>query len=107
MFGFHLTFDGSGNPSLTQPLTTALSTLPGGTSPVIANGELYYVTNNSPYVLYAVSASTGAVIWQSTASINNIHWQSPIVVNGRLFLVDGNATLWVHILDGIFKDGFQ
>ena len=105
LFAFHLIFDGSGNPSLTQPLAAALYTVPGGTSPVIANGELYYVGDNS--ALYAVSTSTGSVIWQSTASISNIHWQSPIVVNGRLFLVDGNATLWVHILDGVFKNGFQ
>src|SRR5262249_1495735 len=35
LFAIHVTFDGSGNPSLTQPLSAAFSTLHAGTSPAI------------------------------------------------------------------------
>ncbi len=105
-YGYQLSITGTSVPTLKQPLSSALSSLPGGTSPVVANGTLYYVANNcSSCTVYAVNATTGAVIW-SDSSPQNIHWESPIVVNGRLYLVDGNSTLWVYQLDGIFKNGF-
>ncbi|MDR3387221.1 MAG: hypothetical protein P4L92_09230 [Rudaea sp.] len=112
LYGYQLSITGTSVPTLKQPLSSALSSLPGGTSPVLANGMLYYVANNcSSCTIYAVNVTTGnatsgAVVW-SDSSPQNIHWQSPIVVNGRLYLVDGNSTLWVYALDGIFKGGFQ
>jgi len=104
-FGFKLVFDGSGNPSLTQPLASVLSLLPGGTSPVLANNEIYYITYGSPSLL-AVDAATGDVLW-GDSSPGNIHWQSPIVVDGHIYLVDGNGVLYAYALDGIFRNGFQ
>lgn len=105
LFAYQLSVVGTGIPTLKQPLAAALSNLPGGTSPVVANGVVYYVSNQSPYTVNAVSATTGALLW-SEGSPQSIHWQSPIVANGRLYLVDGNSKLLVYALDGIFRNGF-
>jgi len=40
-------------------------------------------------------------------SIGAIHWQSPIVVNGRLYVFDEAARLWVYQLDGAFRGSFE
>ncbi len=93
----------AGVPSLVQQWT---STSGAGTSPIVANGTVYYQTLNGNDIV-ALDATTGAQIWQSASSLSGVHWQSPIVVNGRLYVVDDGGNLWVFALDGIFKNGFQ
>ena len=88
--------DDDGNPSL----TTQWSSPDGGTSPVIANGTVYYA---SSHVLRGLDATTGQLIW-SDNRIGNVHWQSPIVVDGRIYFIDQSSKLWVYALDGIFRD---
>ena len=88
----------AGLPSLMQHWTAA-----AGTSPVIANGTLYYLAGAK---LTALDAASGTLIWQG-ASLGGIHWQSPIVVNGLLYVIDNTSQLWVYRLDGIFRNGFQ
>jgi hypothetical protein len=90
--------DASGNPSL----SAQWSSTDGGTSPVIANGTLYYAASHA---LRALDATTGQVIW-SDNQIGNVHWQSPIVVNGRIYMIDQTSKLWVYALDGIFRNSF-
>ena len=58
----------------------------GGTSPVIANGIIYYATSGS---LLAVDASSGATLWQDN-TVGPVHWQSPIVVGTSLYVCDGD-----------------
>jgi hypothetical protein len=79
------------------------SSTTGGTSPVVANGNLYYL---SAGIARALDARTGALIW-SDSRIGTIHWQSPIVVNGRLYIIDQTSKLWVYQLDGIFRSVFE
>jgi hypothetical protein len=82
-----------------------------GTSPVIAAGTLYYASSGKVRGLDAVS---GAQTWQDT-SIGSIHWASPIVVNGRLYVIDQNCAcdhatsskLWTYKFDGVFRNGFN
>lgn len=62
----------------------------GGTSPVIANGVLYYASTNH---LIAVNAKTGELLWDDTR-IGPIHWQTPIIVGSSLYICDGSHTLW-------------
>ena len=92
-----------GIPSLTQQWTST-----PGTSPILANGTLYYLTLGSTNNLVALNAISGGAIWQS-AAVGGTHWQSPILVNGRIYLTDdaSPSQLWVFQLDGIFRNGFQ
>jgi len=79
-----LVLDGSGNPSLVSQWTAG-----SGTSPIIANGVLYYARNS---LISALDPVTGTLLW-SSSSIGNIHWQSPVVVNGVLYLEDQSGHL--------------
>ena len=67
----------------------------GGTSPVLANGVLYYLTGNGAR---ALNPTTGAQLWTDGVNIG-LHWQSPIVVNGYLYYPDGNGKLRGYTLD--------
>ncbi len=87
--GLELTVDGNGNPSLATRWTNAA----GGTSPVLANGILYYA---GPGAIRALDPTTGATLWSDT-TIGGIHWESPIVVEGRVYLTDESSqlTAWI------------
>jgi hypothetical protein len=91
--GLQATVDALGNPSLTSRWTDPN----GGTSPIVANGILYYAGASG---LRALDPATGAQLW-SDASIGGIHWESPIVVNGRLYVTDEGARLWAYALHPI------
>lgn len=80
------------------------------TSPVVANGVVYYLSGGK---LRAYDAVTGAArvtggAW-TTTSISGPHWQSPVLVNGRFYLFDEEnpSNLWVYQLDGAFKSSFE
>jgi hypothetical protein len=36
-----------------------------------------------------------------------VHWQSPIVVNGRVYMIDQTSKLFVYVLDGIVRQSFD
>jgi len=82
---FQLVVDSGGVPGL--HLAWRNST--GGTSPLVANGVLYYAVFNGIHVL---DPTTGSVLWQDN-SLGGIHWESPIVVNGVLYITDGSGAL--------------
>src|SRR5258708_27131433 len=62
----------------------------GGTSPVIANGILFYAATNG---LYAVKAQTGEMLWND-GNIGAIHWQTPVVAGNPLFIWRGDHMVW-------------
>jgi outer membrane protein assembly factor BamB len=82
--GLQLVLDGAGNPSL-QVRWTAGS----GTSPLLANGVLFYASSG---LISALNPTTGSLLW-SSSQIGGIHWQSPIVANGVLYLEDQSGKL--------------
>jgi hypothetical protein len=85
--GLRIDVDGNGNPSMTP----VWNKTPAGTSPLVANNVAYYVTAGS---VRAVTPKTGATLWTSPAGqVGSIHWQSPVVGNGMLYVVDGDAHL--------------
>jgi hypothetical protein len=91
--GLGFAVDGAGTPSLAYQWT-----LPsGGSSPVIANGILYYVGAAG---LSALDPASGSVLW-SNPGVGGIHWESAIVVNGRLFVTDEASRFWAF---GVPKD---
>jgi hypothetical protein len=114
-----LIMDGSNNPQLSN-LTAASwdlegpslthGDLYGGGSPVVANNLVYYAAAAGLVVL---DPATGNVIVTktdmgvSTKQPGNFHKQSPIVVNGRVYVTDENANLWVFEGDDIFYNGFD
>lgn len=103
---------GNGVSGLTLGLSSALPHKPvltkvwqngtGGTSPVVANGVLYYFSGS----VNALDPTTGTVLW-ADSSPGGVHWESPIVVNGRIYVTDESGALWAYALDGIFKNGFE
>ena len=88
--GIKLIFDAHGNPSL-SPVWTDHT---GGTSPLVANGVLYYAASGT---IYALDPLTGNILW-SDSSIGGIHWQSPVVANGVLYIEDGSSNLTAYTL---------
>ncbi len=69
---------------------------PGGSSPLVANGVLYYASNNS---LHALNPTTGSPVW--SGAIGGIHWESPIVVNGVAYITDENGMITAFTLPSL------
>ncbi len=90
--GLKLVVDGSGNPSL----SFGWKTTQGGTSPVVANGVLYYAGSG---LIQALNPLDGSTLW-SNNTISAIHWESPIVVNGMLYISDESGHLTFFSLNG-------
>jgi outer membrane protein assembly factor BamB len=67
-------------------------TITGGTSPVVADGVVFLIEETN--ILIALDATTGALLW--SAPLYGVHWASPIVVNGTVYLVDGDGTLQAY-----------
>jgi hypothetical protein len=108
---YRVALDVDGKPSLAKQWPSGSGTAANGTSPVVANGVLYYLSGSK---LRALNARTGEAIvtggpWNTT-SVGGQHWQSPIVVNGRAYVFDDTSPqsqLWVYQIDGAFKSGFE
>ncbi|HEV3357994.1 MAG TPA: PQQ-binding-like beta-propeller repeat protein [Pseudonocardiaceae bacterium] len=91
--GFQVVVDASGKPSL----SLKWSMFNGWTTSVfVANGVLYaangggeHSTTLKTHQLQAINPVTGAVLW--TANIGVHHWSSPIMVNGIVYLTDGDS----------------
>ncbi len=86
--GLQVVVDGAGNPSLATRWTKS----GGGSSPIVANGLLFYAGSGG---IKALSPTTGTQLW-SDNSLGGIHWESPIAVNGRLYITDESSQLWVY-----------
>jgi hypothetical protein len=104
--GLTLGLDGSNNPALAPSWQKSDST----TSPVVANGVLYSISDcDAGTCVVARDPATGDPIWSSDA-IASPHWQSPIVVDGAIYVIDGDGTLWSFGTaggDSIFENGFD
>jgi hypothetical protein len=90
--GLKLAVDAAGNPSMAAPAAgpnASWSKNTAGTSPVLANGVLYYLAGAK---VNALNPTTGAVLWTSS-SVGGSHWQSPIVINARIYVLGSNSTL--------------
>ena len=90
----------AGKPQLSQQWTTGAS----GSSAVVANGTVYFMSGNN---VIADDAVTGATIWTSPTTNGGLHWQSLILANGKIYMADNNSKLWVYALDGVFKGKFD
>lgn len=70
-------------------LEVAWKSSKGGTSPVVANGVLFYARSGK---LRALDPATGKELWRNSR-IGPIHWQSPVVVNGAVYISDEGGHL--------------
>jgi hypothetical protein len=84
--GLKVSADGMGNPHLASQWSNAT----GGTSPVVANGILFYASDSG---LFALDPTNGNQLFHD-ASIGSVHWESVIVANGRLYITDEGSKLW-------------
>jgi len=91
--GLGLAVDAAGTPAMASRWTRGS----GGSSPVVANGILYYVGSAG---VSALDPASGNLLW-SNSGIGGIHWQSPIVVNGKVFVTDQSGLFWAF---GVPKD---
>jgi len=69
------------------------------TSPVIANGVLYYAgttpsDSSGAKHLVALDPVSGNELRVSPAIANSLHFQAPTVVDGNVYFVDGDHYLW-------------
>jgi outer membrane protein assembly factor BamB len=87
---YRVSEDDNGKMQLTKKWQTMQI---NGTSPVLANGILYFA---APQHLYAIDATDGTLLWEDNKS-GPVHWQSPIVIGSSLYLCDGDR--WVHRYD--------
>lgn len=83
--GLRISLDASGNPSL----VTGWQSANAGTSPIVANGVLFYASSN---IIRALNPKTGALLWSSTG-IGGIHWESPVVASGVAYISDESSHL--------------
>ena len=82
-----LVIDGSGNPSLQTQWTRS-----GGTSPIVANGILFFARSN---LISALDPTSSSLLW-SDNHIGGIHWESPIVASGILYITDESGHLTAY-----------
>jgi len=104
----------SGVPNWTNPGVAVYgsTTSTGGTSPVVANGVLYYAGGSG---VVALDPGRGATLWSdasmgaaNSTTRSSFHKQSLIVVNGHVYVADNNGKLWAYQRgDIIFANGFQ
>lgn len=92
------------------------ATSAGGTSPVLANGVLYYAGGSG---VLALDPASGTTLWSDTSmgsadatTKSSFHKQSLIVADGRVYVADDHGMLWAYALpatpaDDIFLDGFD
>lgn len=89
LVGLQLTVSPVGDPSLTLKWTSG-----EGTSPLLANGVLFYARNG---LINALNATNGSLLW-SDNHIGPIHWESPIVAKSVLYITDQNRNLTAYSL---------
>ena len=100
LYSFQLVIDVSGNPSLVRRWVSPHH----GLSPVVANGQLYFVVGGT---VYALNPTSGATIWSDASSSDyTSNWLSPIVVDGHVYVL-GSSSISAYALDGIFRNGLQ
>jgi outer membrane protein assembly factor BamB len=90
--GLKLTIANDGTPGLTPVWQNGS----GGTSPLLANGVLFYATSGR---IRALDPLNGHELWSDT-QIGSIHWESPIVANGELFITDQSGHLTMYAING-------
>jgi outer membrane protein assembly factor BamB len=78
-------------------LVTVWVSARGGTSPIVANGVLFYA--GSGFVA-ALDPRTGTELWSDTG-IGQIHWESPIVGNGVLYVMDNAPSISAYTPGGV------
>ena len=71
-------------------LRTAWKITTGGTTPVVANNVLYYLTSTGAKALDPV---TGTTLWSESSSSIGLHWQGVIVADAHLYYPDGQSRL--------------
>jgi outer membrane protein assembly factor BamB len=69
------------------------NTIPG-TSPLLANGILYYAGEDKTF--YAFDPLTGTLLWKTP--LGRIHWESPVIANGWLYITDSDRYLTAYSL---------
>jgi hypothetical protein len=69
--------------------------LSGGTTPIVANGVLYYFGANG---IQALRATDGMHLW-SDSSYSGFHWESPIVIDGTLYITDESGNLTAYAVN--------
>ncbi len=66
----------------------------GESSPAVAGGIVYVASNTASGTIYAVNATTGALVWSRTPSPQQFIFGSPVVADGRLYAVSDNGHVY-------------
>ena len=77
-------------PANSSPLSVSWTYRGGAVmNPVVVQGIVYGGTVTNPYLVVAINATTGHVLW--TTPVNNQVMTKPLVINGRVFVGTGNS----------------
>jgi hypothetical protein len=90
--GLQLVVQAGGTPQLVPRWSKAA----GGSSPIVADGLLFYVGGAG---IGALNPLDGSTLWNDRTPAG-IHWESPIVVNGRLYVTDEGSHLIAYAPTG-------
>ena len=97
--GLKLGLNGSGVPQLATAAPGVWTKTPGGTSPIVADGMVFYSGYDGQ--VHAIDPTTGTQLWVDAAP-SGLHWESPIVVNGRLYVTDDTGHLLAYEPDQFY-----
>jgi outer membrane protein assembly factor BamB len=75
---------GQGNVTETHVAWTRRKGVPNMSSPVIANGLLFMVSDSGG-VVTGMNADTGNEVWRSRLRPSGDHWASPLLANGKIY----------------------
>jgi hypothetical protein len=88
-----LSLDVNGTPSL----ATQWNNGPSGTSPIVANNLLFYLSGSNVRVLDPISGT----ILRTASGTGSPHWQSLIVANGVVYVTDQSSHLTAFALPSV------
>ncbi|MDR3556486.1 MAG: PQQ-binding-like beta-propeller repeat protein [Syntrophobacteraceae bacterium] len=97
--GLRLVIDPKGTPRL-QPVWKNHH---GGTSPIVANGVLFYAGSGN---IRALNPSDGQPLWRDSR-IGRIHWESPVIADGKLYITDEIGDLTAYAMAGVRRRGAE
>ena len=76
--------NGRGNVTESHVSWTHRKSVPNMSSPLLADGRLYMVTDSGGIVT-SMDARTGEQIWRNRLRPSGDHWASPLLANGKIY----------------------
>lgn len=81
---------------------------PVQSSPVVAEGKVYFATNDLEGEVYCLNALDGKAVWRYKPSPTNYILSSPVIADGNLFIASDNGHIYAfHDVSGSPAPGYE